>query len=126
MNYFKALLLLLSMLLISRSMHLRKICFLSLCSIDKMSFPSFFNLQLPHLSPSIFFCSANHQSAVFVFYSFSLLSSVLQWHHQGVNFFSEYDQSNCVLFIRLSLHFSVRLSFLFSYFCDTLFTFIDN
>ena len=55
----------------------------------------FFDLQLPPLTSNIFSCFSNHQGAVFMCFLFlSLPSSVLECNHGGVNFFSEYDQSN--------------------------------
>jgi len=75
---------LLSILLISRSMDLRKItCISSLCSCDKLLFPSssssffFFNLLLPALALNVFFSFSNHQGAVFFFFLLSLPLSVL-------------------------------------------------
>ena len=56
------------LLLISRFIDLRKItCISSLCSCDKLSFPPFFDLQLPLLAPNVFFCFSDHQGSVFVF-----------------------------------------------------------
>ena len=72
----------------------------------------YFNLQLPPLATSIFFCFSNDQGAVFLFFFFFFLflsvpSSVYQCHHEGGDFFGKYGQSNwrwclgyylCVLF----------------------------
>jgi hypothetical protein len=66
-------------------------CISSLCLIDELSFQSFFYLQIPPLAPNIFFFFSNHQGTVFFFLLLSFLSSVLQWHHEGGNFFSEFD-----------------------------------
>ena len=58
----------------------------------------FFDLQLHLLAPNIFSCFSNHLGALFFFLLFLWLpSSVLQWHHEGGNFFSEYDRSNWLL-----------------------------
>jgi hypothetical protein len=60
----------------------------------------FFYLQLPPLVPNIFFCFSNHLVAVFAFLLLlSLTSSDLQWHHEGGNFFSEYDRSNWLFYV---------------------------
>ena len=76
------LLLLLFMLLVSRSIGLWKItCISSLCSIDKLSFPPFFDFQLPPLVPNIFFRFSNQEAMFFFFLLLSLSSYVLQWHH---------------------------------------------
>ena len=49
-----------------------------------------FNLQLPPLAPNIF-CFSNHQETLlFFFLLLSLPPSILQWHHEGGIFFSEY------------------------------------
>jgi hypothetical protein len=76
----------------TRYMDLWKICISSLCSIDKLLFSTYFDLWLPPLFPNIFLCFSNHQRAVFFFHLLlSLPSFVLQWHHAGGNFSSEYD-----------------------------------
>ena len=55
----------------------------------------FFDLQLLPLVPNIFFCFSNHQGAVFFFFlPLTLPPYILQWHHEGSNSFSEYDQSS--------------------------------
>ena len=90
--------LLLSMLLISRSKDYGRY----LCSIDILPFPYLFDLQLPPLASNIVFFFIIHQGAVFFiffFLLFSLPSSVLQWHHEGGNFFSEYDRSNWLFYV---------------------------
>jgi hypothetical protein len=94
-------LLLLSMLLISRSVDLWKMHMItSIC----------FYLQLPPLVPNILFCFSNHEGAMFFFFLLlSLLSSVLQWHHEGGNFFSEYDQSNLLFYVGYYLEVSSSL-----------------
>ena len=82
---------LLSKLPINRS---KDLCTTSLCSIDKLPF-HLFRYQIPTLAHNIFFCFSNHQGAVFFFFLLlSIASSILQWHHEVGNFFSEYDQSN--------------------------------
>jgi len=58
----------------------------------------FFDLQLPPLAPNIF-CFSNNLGAVFFFFLLpSLPSSVLQWHHKGGKFFSEYYRFNCLFY----------------------------
>jgi hypothetical protein len=74
-------------------MDLRNICLSSLSSIDKLSFPSISIFS----SKFFFFCFPNHNGPVFFFLGLSVPSSVFQYHHEGGNFFSEYDQSNCLL-----------------------------
>ena len=71
-------LLLLCMLLISRSMDLWEI---SISSIDKLSFTSIL---------------------IFNFLLLLFPSSVLHWH-EGDNFFSEYDQSNWIFYVEYYL-----------------------
>ena len=71
----------------------------------------FFDLQLPPLAPNIF-CFLNHLGAVFFFFLLlSLPSSALQWHHEGGNFFSEYDRSNWLLCV--GYYLEVSSSFLY-------------
>ena len=75
---------LLSMLLVSRSTDVWKItCISSLCSIHKLFFPSISIFSFQYL---LLFLK-------FFFHFLSLPSSVLQWNHEGGDFFSEYDQS---------------------------------
>jgi hypothetical protein len=56
----------------------------------------------------MFFCFSNHQGAVF-FLLLSLPSSVLQWHQEEGNFFSEHDQSNWLFYIGYNLEVSSSL-----------------
>ena len=79
------------MLLISRSKYLKKRLMFDRWTVVYI----FFDLQLPPLAPKIFFSFSNHQGPVFfLFLLLSLPSSVLQWHHEGGNFSSEFDRSN--------------------------------
>ena len=60
----------------------------------------FCDLQLPPLTPDIFFCFSNHQVAMILFLLLlSLPLSVLQWHHVDGNCFSEYNPSNRLFYI---------------------------
>jgi hypothetical protein len=61
--------------------------------------------QLPPLAPNILFSFSNHQGAL-LFFLLSLLSYVFQWHHEGGNFFSEYDQFNWLFY---ALYFFIVL-----------------
>ena len=71
----------------------------------------FLDLEFPPLGPNIFFWFSNHQGAVFFFFLLlSLPSSVLQWHHEGGNIFSEYDQSNCLFYVGYYLEVSSSLN----------------
>ena len=101
---------LLRMMLISRSMDLWKIsCIFFLYSIDKLSFSSIlvfsFLFQLPIFSSDsqIFkeLCSSSS-------YSF-LPSSLLQWHFEDGNLFSEYDQPNWIFYLGYCLELSYFL-----------------
>ena len=66
-----------------------------------------FNLQLPHLAPNIFSCFSNHLGAVFFIFLLLLLPpSLHQWHHEGGNFFWEYDQSNWLFYVGYYLEVS--------------------
>ena len=104
-SYVK-LLLLLSMLLISRSKDLWKILMSDWWTVVSI----FFDLQLPPLAPNIFSCLSNHLGAVFFFFLLlSLPSSVLQWHHEGGNFFSEYERSNWFFYVGYYLEVSSSL-----------------
>ena len=94
------------MLLISRFIDLWKILMFDWYTVVS----SFFDHQLPPLAPNIFSCFSNHQGAVFFFFLLlSLLSSVLQWHHDGGNLFSEYDQSNWLFYVSYYLDMSSLL-----------------
>ena len=99
-----------------------------LCSIDKLSSQSFsiFSvlLQLP-TSSSVSQIIQELCSAVFFFFFLllSLPSSVLQWHHEGGNFFSEYDIQ--LAFLRRILFISVLFSPIRSRICS-LVTFYDH
>jgi hypothetical protein len=76
-------------------------CMIGIASlwIDK-PFSIYFDLQLPLLVLNIFSCFSNHQGPMFiVFLLLSLPSSVLQWHHERCNFFSEYDRSNDLFYV---------------------------
>jgi hypothetical protein len=56
--------------------------------------------MLPPLASNIFFCFSNHLGVVlFFFLILTLPSSVLQWHHEEGNFFSEYDQFNWLFYV---------------------------
>ena len=84
-----------------RPMNLTKICIYiySLYSIGKLSYTSISTFSSP-LAPNIFFCFSNHQGPEFLFFLLlSFQSSVLQWHHEGRNFFSEYDQCNSLFYV---------------------------
>ena len=59
----------------------------------------FFDLQLPPLVPNILSCFSNHLGALFFVLLLSLPSSVLQWHHDGANFFLEYDRYNWLSYV---------------------------
>ena len=59
----------------------------------------YFDFQLPPLAPSIFLYFSNQGAVFFFFLLLSLPSSVLQCHHEGSNFFSEYDQPNWLFYI---------------------------
>ena len=84
----------LSILFISKSMDLWKITCISYTCVINCYF-HLFDLQLPSLASNIFYFS-NHQGTImFLFFLlFSLMPSVLQWHHEEGNFFSEFDQPN--------------------------------
>ena len=57
------------MLLISRSMGVRKIiCIPFLCLIDKLSFAPLFDLKVSPLATNVFFSFPNHKGAVFFFF----------------------------------------------------------
>ena len=65
-----------------------------------------FYLQLPPLAPNIFSCFLNHVGAVFFFFLLlSLLSSVLHWHHEGVNTSGISFSGITVNFLDLNLSF---------------------
>ena len=56
---------------------------------------------------------ASHQGAVFFFFLFlSLPSSTIQWHHEGGNFFSEYDRSNWLFYVGYYLAMSSSLLYI--------------
>ena len=74
----------------------------------------FFDLQFPPLTPNIFFYFSNHQEALFFFFFFLLLSlpsPVLQWHHEGGNFFSELFYFILLVFLPyvVSIFFDLQL-----------------
>ena len=74
------------MMHISRSMDLWEMCISSLCSTDKLSFPSFSIFSFLLVASNIFFCFSNHLGAVlFFFLHLSLPSSVFRWQ-QGDSF----------------------------------------
>ena len=51
------------------------------------------------LAPNFFFSFSNHLGAVFIFFLLlSLPLCVLQCHHDGDSFFSEYDRSNWLFY----------------------------
>ena len=94
------------MLLIGMSMDLWKItCIYSISSIDKLQYPCFstlsFLLYLPissHVSQIINeLCSSSS-------YSFHFRN---QWHHEGGNFFLEYEQSNWLFYVRYHLKIQI-------------------
>ena len=92
------------MLFISRSMNLWRATYIySLCSIDKLSFPSISIFIAQYL---LLFLKSSRSS---VFLLPSTLPSVLQWHHEGGNFFSEYCQSNWRFYIGYYLEVSSSL-----------------
>ena len=84
----------LSILLISRSMDLWNICIVSLCSIDKLSFTSFSNSASSFSSQYLILFLKLSRSCVLLLPTPFTSSSVLQWRHEGVNLFSEYDHCN--------------------------------
>ena len=99
-------LLLLSMLLISRSKDSWKILKL----INKLLSSSFSIFSFLHLAPNIFFSFSNHLGAVFFFFLLlSLPSSILQWHHEEDNFFLKYDRSNWFFYVGYYLEVSSTL-----------------
>ena len=96
------------MLLVSSSEDLWKIFILPYVGLINSRFHIFQSSNL--LSPNIFFCFSNNQGAVFFFFLLiSLASSVLQWHHEEGNFFSEYDRSNWLFYVGYYLEVSSSL-----------------
>ena len=68
--------------------------FLSFFFLLLTVFSTFFDLNLPPLTPNIFFCFLNHQGTE-LFFLLNLFSSiVLQWYHEVGNFFLECVESN--------------------------------
>ena len=67
----------------------------------------FFDLQLPPFALNIFSCFTNHQGAVFFFsLLLSLPSFLIQCHHEGGIFLSEYDQPNWLFYVGYYLEVS--------------------
>jgi len=60
----------------------------------------FFDIHLPLLGQNIFFCFSGHQGSIFFFFLLlSLTLTVLQWHHEESNFFSEYGRSIWLFYV---------------------------
>ena len=90
------------MLLIYKSMDMWKItCIVSLYSIDKLPFPSFFDLQPSPLAPNIFFCFSNQSPSYSLTFVICLMTL---WIRQF--FFSEYYPSNWLFYLGYSLEVS--------------------
>ena len=68
------------------------------CSIDKLSFPPFSIFSVLLQLPISYSVSQIKELCPSSFYSFHLLSSVLQWRHDEGNLLSEYNQSNWLFY----------------------------